>query len=330
MDRSTQTSERGRHTAAPAVLMIRPTAFGRNQVTLPTNAFQSTVADPHPEETNANAQREFDRCVMTLKQSGIDVHVFPGRSTTHLPDEVFPNNWLSTHPDGTAVIYPLMAWNRRGERRPDVLEQLQRQANGFRIDRVLDLTHLEQTSRFLEGTGSMVFDHGNRVAYACLSPRTHVEALREFRRKTGYGIISFSGVDASRRAIYHTNVMMSIGEGFALACLESISAADERLRVLRRLERSGREVIEIRPAQLTAFCGNVIQLRAGERRLILMSSRARAGFSERQLDALQGHGRIVSIDLDTIEQHGGGSIRCMLAELLLPRKTPLAGTPRLD
>lgn len=331
MDRRTRPEvspgRRGRHKAAPAVLMIRPTAFGRNEVTLPTNAFQSTAADPNPEETNARARQEFDRCALILERSGIEVHVFSGRSTTHLPDEIFPNNWLSTHPDGTMVVYPLMAWNRRNERRPDVLEQLQRQKNGFRIDRLVDLTHLERSNRFLEGTGSLVFDHGNRLAYACLSPRTHVEALREFGRATGYGIISFGGVDTRGRAIYHTNVMMSIGEGFALVCLEAISAAVERLRVLTRLERSGRELIEIEPAQLESFCGNVIQLRSGERRLILMSTRARAAFSKRQLDALQGHGRIVSINLDTIERHGGGSIRCMLAELFLPRKTPFAGTP---
>ena len=306
--------------AAQAVLMIRPAAFARNEVTRPTNPFQSAAPDKEPERTAAAASKEFDLCAAVLRRHGVDVQEFSGRTTTPLPDEVFPNNWISTHPDGTAVLYPLMAWNRRQERRRDILETLQQQASGFRIDRLVDLTHLEAKNCFLEGTGSLVFDHDSRLAYACLSPRTHTDALREFGRVMGYGIITFNGRDRSGHAIYHTNVMMSVGEKFAVVCLDSISAVDERFRLLTRLERSGREVIELRLSQLKSFCGNLIQLRAGAKRIILLSRQARAGLTEHQVEALTRHGELVTAELRTIETYGGGSARCMLAELFLPRK----------
>jgi hypothetical protein len=312
------------HEAARAVLMIRPAAFTRNEVTRPTNQFQSQAPDENPERTADAASKEFDLCAAALRRSGIDVQVFPGRTTTQLPDEVFPNNWITTHPDGTVVLYPLMAWNRRQERRRDILESLQQQAEGFRIDRLIDLTHLETKNCFLEGTGSLVFDHGNRLAYACLSPRTHTNALREFGRATGYGIITFNGRDRSGHAIYHTNVMMSVGEEFALVCLDSVAAVDERFRLLTRLERSGREVIELREDQLRSFCGNLIQLRAGEAPIIALSRQARAGLDDDQAEALARHGKLVTVDLRTIETFGGGSARCMLAEIFLPRKSALA------
>jgi len=328
---STVTDNKGKtQAAAQAVLMIRPSAFGRNEVTRRTNAFQSADADIDRRATIARAQLEFDRCVTILRRSGIEVQAFAGRTTTDLPDEVFPNNWISTHPDGTVVIYPMMAWNRRQERRRDVLEQLQRKAYGFRVSRVIDLTHLERSNRFLEGTGSLILDHGNRLAYACLSPRTHLDALREFGRATEYGIIVFDARDGAGQPIYHTNVMMSLGEGFAVACVESIRRADDRLRLLTRLERSGREVIELRREQLKSFCGNVIQLRAGDKCIILMSASARAAFDDTQLESLSRHGQIVTVNVDTIEKYGGGSIRCMLAELFLPRKRRIVGAVRVD
>ncbi|MGD8340895.1 MAG: arginine deiminase-related protein, partial [Gammaproteobacteria bacterium] len=256
----------------------------------------------------------------TLERHGVDVRIFPGRQSIELPDEIFPNNWISTHPDGTVVLYPMMAWNRREERRKDILDQLQQQAGGFRIDRIVDLSHLEQSNHFLEGTGSLVLDHGSRLAFACLSPRTHVEALREFGREMNYDIIAFNAKGRRGRAIYHTNVMMSLGERFAVACLESIPELDDRLRVLMRLERSGREVIELRPEQLRHFCGNLLQLRAGDKRVIVMSKRARQALDEHQVAALGRHGDLVTVDVGTIETFGGGSVRCMLTELLLPRK----------
>lgn len=308
--------------AARSVLMIRPASFARNEVTRPTNRFQSMREDTDPEATARAAAAEFDTCAAILGRSGVDVQVFPGRTTTVLPDEVFPNNWISTHPDGTAVLYPMMAWNRRQERRRDILEQLQQQAQGYRIDRLVDLSHLEARNLFLEGTGSLVFDHANRLAYAGLSPRTHIDALREFAKAVGYGVITFDARDLEGHAIYHTNVVMSLGERFALVCLDAIDAIDERFRVLTRLERSGREVIEFSREQLGSFVGNVLQLQAGEETIIVMSRQSRAALDDRQAEALGRHGRLVSVDVGTIETYGGGSVRCMLAELYLPRKTP--------
>ena len=310
--------------------MIRPKAFGRNEVTRPTNAFQSTTPDNDPERTAELALKEFDLFVETLRKHNIDVQLYSGRTTTQLPDEVFPNNWISTHPDGTAVLYPMMAWNRRQERRRDILAQLQQQTEGFRIDRLIDLSHLEDKNCFLEGTGSLVFDHGSRIAFASLSPRTHTDALRAFGRETGYGIVTFNAKDRSDHAIYHTNVMMSLGEEFALVCLESIDAVDEKLRLLTRLERSGREVIELQIEQLNSFCGNLIQLQSGKNRIIVLSRQAFAGLDDRQLEALREHGELVTIDIGTIETFGGGSVHCMLAELLLPRKSLPVGTQPAD
>ncbi|MDX1562198.1 MAG: arginine deiminase-related protein, partial [Gammaproteobacteria bacterium] len=220
------------------------------------------------------------------------------------------------------VLYPMMAWNRRQERRRDILEQLQQQSDGFRIDKLIDLSSLENKGSFLEGTGSLVFDHAERLAYACFSPRTHVAALREFARRADYSIVAFNAADRDGQAIYHTNVMMSLGEGFALVCLDSIKAVDERFRVLTRLERTGREVIEIRTDQLRSFVGNVLQLKAGPKRIIALSAQAQAGMTDEQLEALSRHGKLVPVEVGTIENNGGGSVRCMLAELMLPRKAP--------
>jgi hypothetical protein len=322
--------EAATHRAASAVLMIRPAAFSRNEVTRPTNRFQTARADPAPERTASLAQLEFDACVAALRARGIDVQVFPGRTTMVLPDEVFPNNWISTHPDGMAVLYPMLAWNRREERRRDILEQIQKQADGFRIDRLVDLSPLENDNCFLEGTGSLVFDHGKRIGYACLSPRTHVDALKEFVRQADYDVVHFVANDADGHAIYHTNVMLSIGEGFALVCADAIPAVEERLRVLTRLERTGREVIQFSLEQLRSFVGNILQLRAGEQRFIALSRQARAALRDDQVEALGRHGELITLDARTIEANGGGSVRCMLAELHLPRKTQPEGTIVLD
>jgi hypothetical protein len=310
--------------------MVRPAAFRRNEVTSPTNRFQAANGDANESRTAAAAVREFDACVSVLRVHGIDVRVFPGRTTTTLPDEIFPNNWFSTHPDGTLVLYPLMAWNRREERRRDILEQLQKQAGGFRIGRVIDLSGLEESGAFLEGTGSLVLDHGEHLAYAALSARTQAPALREFAKRTGYGVLAFHTRDGHGQAVYHTNVMMSLGEEFALICPEVIPAVTDRLRVLTRLERSGREVIEFSVDQLDAFVGNLIQLRAGGKRIIALSRRALAALTVGQRRALARHGELVALDVDTIEVNGGGSVRCMLAELLLPPKSAPSRTLARD
>jgi len=316
--------------AAPAVLMIRPAAFSSNAVTQPTNRFQSARRKPDNEQLAAAALREFDALAGALKRNGVAVYVFPGRTTSQLPDEVFPNNWLSTHPDGMAVLYPMMAWNRRQERRRDVLEQLQQQSDGFRIGRVVDLSFLEAKQQFLEGTGSLVLDHANRVAYANLSPRTHPDALRLFAQTADYDVIAFDARDRDGHPIYHTNVMLALGDNFAVICLDSIAAADQRLRIIGRLERSRREIIEISLDQMHAFAGNLLQLRGSASNIIALSRQAHAALNAEQKEALRRHGKLVAVAVDTIETHGGGSVRCMLAELYLPRKSGQQGSNAAD
>jgi hypothetical protein len=315
---------------ASAVLMIRPAAFSNNAVTQPTNRFQNARERLDAGQLARAAVREFDALVAALCVHGIDVYAFPGRTTSKLPDEIFPNNWLTTHPDGMAVIYPLLAWNRRQERRRDILEQLQLQTDGFRISRVVDLSFLEANDQYLEGSGSLVFDHANQLAYANLSPRTHVEALKTFARKADYDVIVFDARDRDGQAIYHTNVMMALGQSFAVICLESIAAADQRFRVLGRLERSGREVINITQDQLHSFVGNMLELRGSKGNVIVLSQQAHAALTEMQIEALERHASLVPVAVDTIEANGGGSVRCMLAELFLPRKARMRGSDPCD
>jgi hypothetical protein len=311
---------RDRQTAT-AVMMIRPLAFARNEVTRPTNRFQHSDADIDAADAATAAVGEFTELVELLIENGVRVRAFPGRDNGSLPDEVFPNNWLSTHDDGTVVLYPMMAWNRRAERRRDILEALQQRADGFRIERIVDLSDLELKGHFLEGTGSMVLDRVNRMTYTCLSPRSHIEALRAFAKALEYDVYAFDARDEAGHAIFHTNVFMSLGSKFAVVCLSAIAEIEERYRMLSRLERSGREVIDISFAQLRSFAANLLELATPNGTLIAISATALASLREDQRSMLGRHGRIVAADISTIERLGGGSVRCMLAELFLPRKS---------
>jgi hypothetical protein len=307
---------------ASAVLMVRPALFAGNAETAESNSFQ-TAALPGPDAAAAAAaaaQREFDALAAKLAAAGIRVHSFEGRSAALTPDEVFPNNWLSLHADGTAVLYPMMAESRRRERRLDLLESLQ-QRHGYRVARIVDLTDFETRGSFLEGTGSLVLDRVQRVAYACRSPRTHADALAEFGRELQYEIVAFDAADRAGRAIYHTNVLMSVGTAFAAICLDAVRDAATRARLRDRLEASGREVVALSFAQLHAFAGNLLALNAGGRQIIALSTTALASLEERQRLALAAHGELVAADIATIERHGGGSVRCMLAEVHLPAST---------
>jgi hypothetical protein len=218
------------------------------------------------------------------------------------------------------VLYPLFAWNRRGERRRDIVDELQRKVSGFRIERVVDLTVLEQRGHFLEGTGSVVLDRRGSTAFACRSARTHAEALHVLTHRLGLNPVLFDAVDRSGQPIYHTNVMMALGESFAVACLSAIADIKERYRVLRRIEAGGRELIEISLDQMHAFAGNVLELEGRGGKLIVMSAGAARSLEPHQLAALGAHGEIVTVNVGTIERFGGGSVRCMLAEIFLPRK----------
>jgi len=290
--------------------MVRPAAFGYNEETAVNNAFQQKGTGT---DIQAEARRESDAYIGLLESSGINVVAAEDTAEPHTPDSVLPNNWFSTHDDGTLVLYPMFAENRRLERKPAVLEAIK--AN-FDVKRIVDLTHYEEEGKFLEGTGSMVLDRAGRIVYACRSPRTNEEVLRDFCESLGYSPLMFDASDAGGRQIYHTNVMMHIGSDTAVVCMESIGDAEERARVRSSLEESGRTIVEITHGQMEHFAGNMLELRSsrGEACLV-MSKTARIALSEDQLSVLGSGRRLITPDLDCIEMNGGGSARCMLAEL---------------
>ena len=301
--------------AAPAVLMVRPAAFGHNAETAGSNFFQRAAG--RPGDAAANALREFDALVLALARAGVRVLEFAGQREAALPDEVFPNNWLSLHADGTAVLYPLLAPIRRRERRTDVLSDL-RGKHGYRIARVVDLTHFENRGEFLEGTGSLVLDRPRRVAYACLSPRTHREPLEDFGRALGYEAVTFRAVDRAGRPIYHTNVLLAIGTRFAALCTAAIAEPAERRAIVARLEDTGHELLDLNFDQLEAFAGNLLELRGSRGPVIALSAAALRSLDGGARRILERNGELVIADVATIERIGGGSVRCMLAEVSLP------------
>lgn len=307
------------HSAA-CVMMIRPARFTRNEQTQASNRFQAQSAGLSGERMQAAAVAEFNGLAAALDAAGVRTFVFDDTPEPHTPDALFPNNWVSLHADGSAVLYPMLAENRRLERREDVLAALSSR-HGFRISRVIDLTPHEHDGKFLEGTGSLVLDRTHRVAYACLSPRTDLDVLGDFAQQLDYDVVAFEACDAGGAPIYHTNVMMSVGERFAAVCSACIRE-DERAAVLDALRTTGRQVIDLTMEQMAAFAGNMLELRtAPGGKIVAMSDRARAALSPAQSESLEEYGGpIVSTPIPTIETLGGGSVRCMLAEVYLPRK----------
>lgn len=270
------------------------------------------------DEAQANALREFDEMVRQLRASGVDVMVYNDTPDPHTPDSIFPNNWVSFHFSGTVVLYPMQAENRRLERRQDIIDDLAQQ---FHVSKVVDLTSFEQQGKYLEGTGSMVLDRMSRVAFACLSPRTHPEVLAEFSRQTGYKTVAFHAIDETGKAVYHTNVLMCIGDSFAVVCLQAIQDLDERLMVRQELERLGKRIIEITIDQMNAFAGNMLLVKTTRgQKLLIMSKQAYKSLTEKQIDVLDDYATLQIVDLSTIEANGGGSARCMMAEIHLPVK----------
>jgi hypothetical protein len=305
---------------ASSVLMIRPTRFQSNPQTADSNAFQ-TAPDASPAEQQRSALTEFESLVSVLRGAGIEVHVFDDTLEPHTPDSVFPNNWVSFHADGTVVLYPMEAENRRCERRPDVIERLDAEL-GFQVRQVVDLSHHEDTGHFLEGTGSMVLDRVNRVAYACLSSRTHLDVLGDFAQRMDYDVVAFEALDRHGVPIYHTNVLMAIGEKLAVICDAAIARDDQRAAVLERLESTGHELVSLDFDQLESFAGNMLELRAADGvPVIAMSQRAWDSLSAEQQARMGANGRVVTAAIDDIEDSAGGSVRCMLAEIHLPRAT---------
>lgn len=309
---------------ASTVLMVRPAAFCANQQTASSNHFQT---DSYPNGSLIQqAQCEFDKTVIALQKARVEVLVLQDTEEPAKPDAIFPNNWLSTHADGTAVLYPMLAPNRRAERRLDVFGQLR--GAGFRVDSMLDLTSSEATGNYLEGTGSLVLDRVNRIAYACRSPRTSESVLEEFATRMNYRVFLFDAVDKSGRAIYHTNVILAVGRRFAGACFDCLNVSDaERLRKL--FNSTGHLIIELSFPQITAFAGNMLELATATGNCVAMSEQARRALTPGQATLLeQLGGPLVTADISTIEHYGGGSMRCLLAEIHLPRRvdpTPSSG-----
>jgi hypothetical protein len=305
------------------VLMIRPVRFESNPQTAASNRFQGDP-DATPREQQAAAICEFDGLVAALRGAGVQVVVVDDTPTPHTPDSIFPNNWITTHADGRIVLYPMEAENRRDERRLDVIDYLHEA--GYLVNEVVDLSAHEEAGRYLEGTGSMVLDRSNRIAYACASSRTHIDVLGDFAQRMDYEVVSFDAVDSDGVAIYHTNVLMSIGEGFAVVCVEAIAREEQREAVLRRLRETGHEIIDLGYEQLHAFAGNLLELAStGGERIIALSEQALRSLDNGQVARLSGYGRLVSAPIDTIEQSAGGSVRCMLAEVHLPRRSDATG-----
>ena len=307
---------------AGSVLMVRPRSFGWNAETSASNRFQSDTSEA-PEHVVAARRVEFAGLSDALQQAGVEVHVVDDRPLPRCPDAVFPNNWVSFHADGTVILYPMLAPNRRLERRSHRLHDVVERGS-FRVSRLVDLTHHELEGRFLEGTGSVVFDHVGRRAFACLSPRTHVGVLGELCEELGYRAVVFVASDRDGTPVYHTNVLLAIGRRFVVVCAEAIDAGD-RERVLEELADGGRETLAIDHGQLYGFAGNVLELSARDGSTVLaMSQTAHAEFTPTQHRRLGEHvGQIVAAPIPTIERVGGGSVRCMLAEIFLPR----AGEP---
>lgn len=305
--------------ATSKILMIRPVRFGFNEQTAESNAFQDVqLAAQTKDVAQENALREFDEMVRQLRAIGVDVVVYDDTADPYTPDSIFPNNWMSLHASGTVVLYPIQAPNRRLERRPDIIDNL---AERFHVAKVIDLTHFEQEGKFLEGTGSLVLDRMHRVAFACLSPRTHPDVLAEFSHRTGYRTVLFHAADAGGKAVYHTNVLMCIAETVAIVCLSAITDPDERLMVRQELEGLNKRIIDISLEQMAAFAGNMLQVLTQKgQKLLVMSTRAYQSLTPKQLDLLDDYATLFHFDLAMIEGNGGGSARCMMAEVHLPLK----------
>lgn len=302
--------------------MIRPANFASNPETLASNRFQSSATDAGASDIQRAAQREFDALAQALTDAGVNVHVFDDTATPIKPDAVFPNNWFSTHADGTVVLYPMLAPNRRLERRMDVIEALHSR-DGFHVHDTIDLTHRELEAKCLEGTGSLVLDRVHRIAYACLSPRTDLDVLGEFGQRLDYEIAAFEAFDANGAPIYHTNVLMSVGTKFAAVCMQAIEAS-RRAAIASLLESTAHEIVALTFEQMHSFAGNMLELRTGDGgHVIAMSQTALDSLTSRERAQLESCGAIVSVAIPTIERLGGGSVRCMIAEVHLPHsQTP--------
>ncbi|WP_299211634.1 citrulline utilization hydrolase CtlX [uncultured Dokdonia sp.] len=304
------------------ILMIRPVHFRMNEQTAVNNYYQKEIDGVPAETLLQKAQKEFDVFVSKLEAVGINVIVVNDTQETDTPDAHFPNNWVSFHESGKVATYPMFAENRRTERREDIFDILE--SKGFAITEVIDYSSAEEENLFLEGTGSLLLDRVHRKAYCALSPRADEELLIEFCEDFEYLPVIFTAnqtVDGERLPIYHTNVMMCLGEAFSVICLDTIDDKKERKVVLKHLKQDGKEIIAITEKQVTHFAGNMLQLRGSNNTpYLVMSTAAHKSLTKSQIDQIQKHATILSSSLDVIEECGGGSARCMMAEVFLPKK----------
>lgn len=304
------------------ILMIRPVAFRMNEQTAVNNYYQRVLDNLLPDSVNAKAQQEFDAFVEKLKAVGVNVVVVDGTLNPDTPDSVFPNNWISFHENGDVALYPMFAENRRLERREEILDLLE--DKGFTIENIVDYTSAEEDNIFLEGTGSLVLDRVNHKAYCALSPRADEELMIEFCEDFEYTPVIFEAfhtVHDERKQIYHTNVMMCVGDTFAVICADCIDDKKERKMVLENLRKDGKEIILLSEAQLNSFAGNMLQVNGADNKsYLVMSKAAHLALTEDQIKKIEKHTTILSSSLDTIEACGGGSARCMMAEVFLDKK----------
>lgn len=300
------------------LMMIRPACFQFNMETAASNAFQHAIEGLSKEEIKQKAIAEFDNYVNTLQEHKINVLVIQDTKEPAKPDAIFPNNWISMHANGQVCLYPMFTPNRRTEVRKEILDTLK---NNFNIIEIKDYTSHALQHQFLEGTGSIIFDHIHRIAYACLSPRTDQTLFIQFCKEIDYEAVYFSAVDAQKKAIYHTNVMLTIGDTFAVICLDSITNEAEQKIVVEKLEQTGHEIIAISLEQMNAFAGNMLQvINEDGKTYLIMSETAYDSLNAQQIKQLKKHTSILSVEIPTIETIGGGSARCMLAEIFLEKK----------
>jgi hypothetical protein len=305
--------------SAGSVLMVRPASFGCNPQTAASNTFQHSPTLFAGNNLQTAVLREFDALANALERAGVEVLIAPDNDAPPKPDAIFPNNWVSFHHDGTVALYPMLAPNRRWERREEILEQVVRRG-GFRVSRTVDLTHREVEEKYLEGTGSVVLDRVHRVAYACSSPRTDLDVLGEFAQQLDYELMTFDAQESGGRAVYHTNVLMAIGSGFAVLCGESIGNVAHRAAVFSKLRSTGHEIVDITQEQMAHFAANILELASPKAALIALSTTALDSLASEQRRTLESHAALVPVSIPTVERYGGGGVRCMLAEIHLQKR----------
>jgi len=304
-----------RNQSTPFLLMVRPKAFGFNEETAKSNAFQSFDDQANSSEVSAKALSEFDSMVKELKSNGVVVMAIEDSEYPVKPDAVFPNNWFSTQVGGTVYTFPMESLTRRAELRPSIVDQV---GEKFVVNASFDLSDRADDEQFLEGTGSMILDRVNKICYACLSPRTNERVLKDWCKISGYTPIAFTAVDANDQEIYHTNVMMGMGTEYVVICLESIKNPSQKRALIESFRSTGKDIIDITLDQVNGFAGNVLEIaNTSNQRFLAMSARAKSVLSDDQIKRIEKYVKILSFEIPTIERYGGGSVRCMIAELFL-------------